>query len=309
MQAAKDAHVEAIDAEDETSGSYHAEDNSKMGSREALILETTLAKDDIVLEPNFFPYDTPPGIEHWTLWSRRELRHREICAFVTRWCVTAEGKPHHSAAACSASSDRAFGSTGKACSGPVVEWNYEDNVHRSFLVPHVHVFLRRALVSQATGVAAAAVLPLREGSLSAHTPLSHEEDTGSSDSPCRKRRAPSSPSSDDDGSDRARSTSADCPLNSSANGDRDSESDTCSISSLDQNNMNHHEFDGAGGGGGYSSSGHLDLNRYHPPLDGVSLSVASKALSEDELRAAEESGRPTKRLRSAIMAGNESGAA
>eukprot|EP00981_Chlorochromonas_danica_P009546 scaffold2727_cov161-Ochromonas_danica.AAC.9 len=54
-------------------------------SREDLVLLTTLWQDDIVLEPNMFPYDTPWGIEHYTLWSTRELDHEEVVAFVDRW--------------------------------------------------------------------------------------------------------------------------------------------------------------------------------------------------------------------------------
>jgi hypothetical protein len=58
--------------------------------------------------------------QHWTLWSREELSHRRICTFVEEWC--------------------AVDPVGKE----VVEWNYEENSHRSFDVPHVHVFLRFA---------------------------------------------------------------------------------------------------------------------------------------------------------------------
>jgi len=189
----------------------------------------------------------------------------------------------------------------------VVEWNYEDNVHRSFLVPHVHVFLRRALVPQATGVAADE-LPHRNGDLCAQTPFSHEKDTGFSNSPRRKRLAPSSPSSDDDCGDRVRCASADCAPSSSAHGDRDSESDTCSISSLDQNNTNHHEFDGAGGNDSGGKSSNSDFNLHQPPLDGVSESVLSQPLYEDTARAQAECSRPTKRPRPAESAENHSGA-
>lgn len=76
---------------------------------------------DVAIEKNMFPYDTHnPCIEHWTLWSREELSHRRICMFVEEWC--------------------AVDPVGKE----VVEWNYEENSHRSFDVPHVHVFLRFA---------------------------------------------------------------------------------------------------------------------------------------------------------------------
>lgn len=44
------------------------------------------------------------------------MSHREICEFTTKWLV--ENLPD------------------------VIEWNYEENVHRSFDVPHVHCFFR-----------------------------------------------------------------------------------------------------------------------------------------------------------------------
>jgi hypothetical protein len=63
-----------------------------------------------------FPYETPEGIEHWTLWSRSELRQREIVAYIEDWCVERAG-------------------------GVYAEWQYEENARRSFDVPHVHVYL------------------------------------------------------------------------------------------------------------------------------------------------------------------------
>jgi hypothetical protein len=46
--------------------------------RERLVMLTTLYEEDIVLEPNMFPYDCPPGIEHYTLWSVRDLTKAEV---------------------------------------------------------------------------------------------------------------------------------------------------------------------------------------------------------------------------------------
>lgn len=77
------------------------------------------------MEPNFFPYDCPEGIEHWTLWSRKELTHREICEWIQDYVASSFGE-------------------GAARPAPV-EWNYEENSHRSFDVPHVHVFFRFVL--------------------------------------------------------------------------------------------------------------------------------------------------------------------
>eukprot|EP00613_Pedinella_sp_CCMP2098_P024637 CAMPEP_0171702918 /NCGR_PEP_ID=MMETSP0991-20121206/11856_1 /TAXON_ID=483369 /ORGANISM="non described non described, Strain CCMP2098" /LENGTH=311 /DNA_ID=CAMNT_0012292301 /DNA_START=105 /DNA_END=1040 /DNA_ORIENTATION=- len=102
---AKERHVAKVDS------------NSSI-SREELVLSTTLLGVDVALERNMFPYDTPEDIGHWTLWSRQEMRHVEICKFLEKWC--AENAPE------------------------VFEWNYEENSHRSFDVPHVHVFLRFA---------------------------------------------------------------------------------------------------------------------------------------------------------------------
>jgi hypothetical protein len=104
-QLRKDAHVDVIDASpDET--------------REDLILRTTLKNADVAVEKNMFPYDCPPGVEHWTLWSRSELSHVEVCSFVEGWAASPD------------------------CPRPVAEWNYEENKHRSFDVPHVHCFFR-----------------------------------------------------------------------------------------------------------------------------------------------------------------------
>ena len=73
------------------------------------------ADADVVLEPNMFPYDVPPGISHWTLWSREPMSEREI----VRWTKAhlAEAKPS------------------------VTSWNYDLNDNNSVDVPHYHVFL------------------------------------------------------------------------------------------------------------------------------------------------------------------------
>ena len=85
-------------------------------SREDLVLETTLAEDDTVLEPNMFPYATPEGIAHYTLWSKRDLSHDEIVHFVDSWL-----SKHHP---------------------QVRRWQYDDNSgERSILLFHVHVFI------------------------------------------------------------------------------------------------------------------------------------------------------------------------
>ncbi|CAM9270526.1 unnamed protein product [Choristocarpus tenellus] len=92
-------------------------------SREQFIEDTVFTcpftgqQRDVVLEPNMFPYDIPLDIEHWTLWSRRDLSEKELSEFVEGWVV--ENRPH------------------------VVEWEYDDNAgNRSIHWYHVHVFFR-----------------------------------------------------------------------------------------------------------------------------------------------------------------------
>eukprot|EP01037_Dinobryon_pediforme_P038436 gene38436-46453_t len=85
-------------------------------SRERLVLLTTLWREDIAIEPNMFPYSTPPGIEHYTLWSIEDLTHEQIQFFVDKWL-----RRNHP---------------------QVRRWQYDDNSgERSFNIFHVHVFI------------------------------------------------------------------------------------------------------------------------------------------------------------------------
>lgn len=85
------------------------------GSREDLVLQTTLYDKDFAIEPNMFPYDTPRGILHYTLWSTVDLSREEIENKVENWLR--RNMPH------------------------VMRWNYDDNEgERSFQVFHVHVY-------------------------------------------------------------------------------------------------------------------------------------------------------------------------
>ena len=54
-----------------------------------------------------FPYDTPAGVTHWTLWSRKWLQEEEVEAFVDGWL--AENLPK------------------------TLEWNHDDNMGGSYL--------------------------------------------------------------------------------------------------------------------------------------------------------------------------------
>ena len=89
-------------------------------SREEVILDSVL--DDpskpIVMEPNMFPYDTPAGVTHWTLWSRKWLQEEEVEAFVDGWL--AENLPE------------------------ALEWNHDDNMADGLSINlfHLHVYVR-----------------------------------------------------------------------------------------------------------------------------------------------------------------------
>jgi len=90
--------------------------DAQYASREERILETTLASDDTVLEHNPFPYDTPPGISHMTLWCVQEMNEQQIERYVLDWI--AENMPQ------------------------AVRWNYDANESRSIDLFHVHVYIQ-----------------------------------------------------------------------------------------------------------------------------------------------------------------------
>ena len=90
--------------------------------RERLVLLTTLAHHDTVLEANLFPYACPEGIEHFTLWSIHELTKIEIQDYVDHWVL------------------RHLPPRG------LYRWQYDDNAgERSILLFHVHVFVETRL--------------------------------------------------------------------------------------------------------------------------------------------------------------------
>ena len=92
--------------------------DSHFGSREDVIMKTVLDKAPIVLEPNMFPYDTPNGVTHWTLWSRAWLTEPEIEDFVNKWL--ADNLPE------------------------AIEWNHDDNMADGLSINlfHLHVYIR-----------------------------------------------------------------------------------------------------------------------------------------------------------------------
>ena len=107
MTAKKREHVAKLD---ELGGYYGVEDH---------IEKTVFGNDpgvNVVLEENMFPYDCPPGVSHWTLWSREDMKGEEIQEWVSEYL-----RRHRK---------------------DVVEWNYDMNDNCSVDVPHYHVFLR-----------------------------------------------------------------------------------------------------------------------------------------------------------------------
>ena len=107
MTAKKREHVAKLD---ELGGYYGVEDH---------IEKTVFGNNpgvNVVLEENMFPYDCPPGVSHWTLWSREDMKGEEIQEWVSEYL-----RKHRK---------------------DVVEWNYDMNDNCSVDVPHYHVFLR-----------------------------------------------------------------------------------------------------------------------------------------------------------------------
>ncbi|KAL3674480.1 hypothetical protein V7S43_000428 [Phytophthora oleae] len=90
----------------------------KYGTAEEHIFSTTLKGRTAFLEPNMFPYDTPAGIEHWTLWHLKDLNHEQVKQYVENWIDA--NAPH------------------------VEGWNYDDNPERSIDIFHVHVYFQVA---------------------------------------------------------------------------------------------------------------------------------------------------------------------
>jgi len=87
-------------------------------TREQRILDTTLLHEDTVLELNMFPYRTPEGISHHTLWCVHDMSETEIIDFVEQWI---------------------------AANMPLAtQWNYDKNESRSIDLFHVHVYIDTA---------------------------------------------------------------------------------------------------------------------------------------------------------------------
>lgn len=85
-------------------------------SREERILSTILAKEDTVMEFNPFPYVTPPGVSHMTLWCIADMDTAAIEDFVSSWI--AANMPE------------------------AMQWNFDENLQRSIDLFHVHVYIQ-----------------------------------------------------------------------------------------------------------------------------------------------------------------------
>ena len=95
-------HMDALDAR---GGFYGVE---------AEIERAVLGNADVAIEVNAFPYATPRGVTHMTVWSRREMREMEGVEWTSRWLR--ENAPR------------------------VDSWNFDANENTSVDVPHYHVF-------------------------------------------------------------------------------------------------------------------------------------------------------------------------
>jgi len=93
-------------------------DRTFKGDREAFVDKHVLGARDVLLERNRFPYQLPPGAEHWTIWSRRPMKHDELCIYIEEWLDARE--PHE-----------------------VDSWNYDDNRGRRTIdIWHVHIYFQ-----------------------------------------------------------------------------------------------------------------------------------------------------------------------
>lgn len=93
-------------------------DSAYSGNRERYVLDEVLGSRDIVLEPNRFPYQLPPGMEHWTIWNRKPMGQDELCRWIEAWLDIHE--PHN-----------------------IESWNYDDNLGRRTIdVWHIHIYFQ-----------------------------------------------------------------------------------------------------------------------------------------------------------------------
>jgi len=88
------------------------------GNRERYVMDHVLCGREILLEPNRYPYQLPPDLEHWTIWSTRTLSHEDLYEYMEGWLDARE--PHN-----------------------VKWWNYDDNIGRKTIdIWHVHIYFQ-----------------------------------------------------------------------------------------------------------------------------------------------------------------------
>merc|ERR1719240_434437 len=93
-------------------------DRTFRGNRERFVLEHVLRGRDVLLERNRYPYQLPPGVEHWTIWALRDMSQKELCDYIEHWLDARE--PHN-----------------------VMSWNFDDNRGRRTIdIWHVHIYFR-----------------------------------------------------------------------------------------------------------------------------------------------------------------------
>eukprot|EP00929_Paragymnodinium_shiwhaense_P020898 TRINITY_DN13783_c0_g1_i1.p1 TRINITY_DN13783_c0_g1~~TRINITY_DN13783_c0_g1_i1.p1 ORF type:complete len:564 (+),score=84.40 TRINITY_DN13783_c0_g1_i1:179-1870(+) len=88
------------------------------GDRERFVYQEVLCGRETMLEPNRYPYQLPPDLEHWIIWSRKDMKHDDLCDYIERWLDARE--PHN-----------------------VMSWNYDDNRGRRTIdIWHVHIYFQ-----------------------------------------------------------------------------------------------------------------------------------------------------------------------
>merc|ERR1712151_994107 len=93
-------------------------DKTFKGNRERFVNDHVLCGRDVLLENNRYPYQLPPGITHWTIWSQKDFSHEELCEYIKGWLEARE--PHN-----------------------IIAWNYDDNRgNRTIDIWHVHIYFQ-----------------------------------------------------------------------------------------------------------------------------------------------------------------------
>lgn len=147
VSRSKKEHMKRIEADGKT-------------SLEDYVLATTLKTGYHALEKNRFPYDTPPHIEHWTLWALHDMSHAQIENYVYDWI-----RRERPAA---------------------VAWELDENPRRSIHIFHVHIYVAfppRSAKPPSDGEKTEERAPPRQTPTPPLVCTSTESDSGSDDEP------------------------------------------------------------------------------------------------------------------------------